>query len=58
MWLATKGGTVLQGYYEWRQGGNPDRFITDDGDDWAFDFAYVMPMVKPTHPDKLKEKNT
>lgn len=54
MWLATKGGTVLQGYYEWRQGWNPDRFVADGFDHWAFDFAYVMPIVKPAPPDKEK----
>ena len=50
MWIAMKGGTVLQGIYEWRQGRNPDRFITDGGDDWAFDAAYVMPIVQPKPP--------
>ena len=50
MWIAMKGGVVVQGYYEWRQGRNPDRFITDLGDEWAFNADCVMPMVKPTPP--------
>jgi hypothetical protein len=54
MWIAMKDGTVIQGYYEWRQGRNPDRFRTGMRDEWAFDAAYVMPIVKPTHPDKEK----
>lgn len=50
MWIAMKGGVVVQGYYAWRQGRNPDRFITDLGDEWAFNADCVMPMVKPTPP--------
>jgi hypothetical protein len=50
MWIASKDGSVCTGIYEWQQGRNPDRFITEDGDGWAFDFAYVMPMIKPTPP--------
>lgn len=50
MWIAMKDGSVLQGYYEWRQGWNPDRLLADGGDHWAFDAAYVMPIVKPTPP--------
>ena len=61
MWIAMKGEVVVQGYYEWRQGRNPDRFITDLGDEWAFNADFVMPITKPTPPAieaKLKEKNT
>jgi len=54
MWIAMKDGTVTQGYYEWRQGRNPDRLRAGMRDEWAFDAAYVMPIVKPTHPDKEK----
>lgn len=50
MWIAMKDGKVLQGHYKWRQGRYPDRFLTDAGDEWAFDAAYVMPMVKPAPP--------
>ena len=50
MWIAMKGGVVVQGYYEWRQGRNPDRFITDLGDEWAFNADFVMPITKPTPP--------
>lgn len=51
-WLATKNGTHIdQGVYEWRQGQNPDRFRTPEGDDiWAFDVDYVMPARKPLPP--------
>lgn len=55
MWLAEKGGRILQGRYEWRQGRFPDRFFTDAGDFWVFEIAYVMPLVKPTHPQTIKE---
>ena len=50
MWIAMKGGVVVQGYYEWRQGRNPDRFITDLGDEWAFNADFVMPITKPAPP--------
>lgn len=50
-WLALNGGSVLQGYYEWRQGRNPDRFCTNGGGDlWAFDVSHVMPIKPPAHP--------
>lgn len=50
MWIAMKGGVVVQGYYEWRQGQKPDRFITDLGNEWALNADYVMPIVKPEPP--------
>ena len=50
MWIVMKGAVVVQGYYEWRQGRNPDRFITDLGDEWAFNADFVMPITKPTPP--------
>ena len=53
MWIAMD-GVVLQGCYEWRQGRRPDRLLTDAGDEWAFDAVYVMPIVQPTHPDKVQ----
>ena len=50
MWIALKSGVIAQGFYEWRQGGKPDRFITDLGDEWAFNADYVMPITKPIPP--------
>ena len=64
MWIAMPNGRVCTGYYEWRQGRCPDRFITDDlGDMDAFSASHIMPMVKPTAPaieaaHGIKEKNT
>lgn len=51
MWIAMPNGHVTTGYYEWRQGRNPNRFITDDlGDMHALQAAFVMPMTKPKAP--------
>ena len=51
MWIAMPNGHVTTGYYEWRQGRSPDRFITDDlGDIHAFSAAFVMPLAKPKAP--------
>jgi hypothetical protein len=56
MWIALKDGSVFTGIYEWRQGRYPDRLLLDGaGNVWAFEAAYVMPVVQPEHPDKLKE---
>jgi hypothetical protein len=59
MWIALKDGSVMTGVYDWRQGRYPDRLLLDGaGDVWAFEAEYVMPVVQPEHPNKLKEKNT
>ena len=55
IWIALKNGKVVQGYYEWRQGQKPDRFITDNGDEWALDADYVMPISKPAPPQPARE---
>ena len=53
-WLAFPSGAVLTGVYEWRQGRNPDRFISNEiGDVWAFDVSHVMPVTPPPHPAML-----
>jgi hypothetical protein len=54
MWIASKDRRVFAGFYEWRQGGKPDRFVTEDGDSWAFDASHVMPIVKPSPPEPEK----
>jgi hypothetical protein len=50
-WIALNTGEVTTGYYHWRQGRSPDRFITELGDLPAFDALYVAPLIVPTHPD-------
>jgi hypothetical protein len=50
MWIAMKDGSILMGRYEWRQGRNPDRFLSDGVDEWAYDASHVMPLLVPAHP--------
>lgn len=53
MWIALKGGRVVTGRYEWRQGRNPDRFYADGaGDYWAYDASHVAPFTAPASPEK------
>lgn len=52
-WIAY-GGSVLAARYVWRQGRNPDTFITTHVDHrqeiWAFLPTHVMPMKVPNLP--------
>jgi Lar family restriction alleviation protein len=59
IWIAMKDGRVLTGRYTWRQGRNPERFVTEGGwDEWALDASHVMPMAIPAHPRHQLEGST
>ena len=52
MWIALKGGRVVVGRYEWRQGRNPDRFYSDgSGDHWAYEASHVAKFSVPKSPE-------
>jgi hypothetical protein len=51
-WIATKNGQVCIGFYEWRQGWDPDRFHLDGGGDIHISEAtHIMTMQRPTAPE-------
>lgn len=55
VWLYHTQRGVLLGRYEWRQGWDPDRFLTDGGDVHALDpqFTHFMPYARPSPPPPI-----
>jgi len=55
LWIRHKSGEIFTGTYEWQQGWDPDKFVTDGyGTIGVYEATHIMPFVIPNPPKEIK----